>query len=204
MRKHSGVLAVAGALLVAGLAVSGCARLEHPTGGGDPQPSGQAEPTGIGVFGAAPSPSASPTPAQAAGGTCRLLDYDSVEAATGTQFQVAAASSSSGAKTCALQVLYSDYPDLVLSVVGTKADAKAFGKAAPDDANTVQGLGSAAYSRVLGASDGAGPVIEVAWLGQHAQIVSLRYTYPRGTSASTASGAVSKLVTYARAIERKR
>lgn len=203
MRKHSGVLAVAGALLVAGLAMSGCARLEHPTGG-DPRPSGQAEPTGIGVFGAAPSPSASPTPAQAAGGTCRLLDYDSAETATGTEFQVAAASTSSGAKTCALQVLYSDYPDLVLSVVGTKADAKAFGKAAPDDADTVRGLGSAAYSRIIAADGDAGPAVEVAWLGQHAQIVSLRYTYPSNTPGSTARGAVSNLVTYAKAIERKR
>ncbi|GAA3511256.1 hypothetical protein [Actinocatenispora rupis] len=195
-------LTAVGALLVAGLALTGCSRLEHPTG--DPTPAGSAAPTGVGVFGAAPSPSASPTPAQQAGGTCKLLDYDSVEAATGTRFQVAAASTASGARTCALQVLYSDYPDLTLSVVDTKADAKAFGKAAPSDASTVKGLGSAAYSRVLGAGDGAGPVVEVTWLGQHKQIVSLRYTYPKGTSATTAGRSVSKLVRYAGSIEGKR
>jgi|GEM_PF-3339205 len=201
MRTRS--VAIAGALLAGVAVLAGCDRLAHPTAN-DPSSSAPPAPAGAGDFERAPSPSPSPTPARAAGGTCTLLDYASVARATGTQFEVAAASSSSGAKTCALQVLYSDYPDLVLSVVGTEADAKAFTAAAPDDSSSVSGLGSAAYSRVLAAGNGAGPAVEVAWLGKHKQIVTLRYTYPKDVGAHTASDHVGALTRYARSIEARR
>lgn len=194
-------LALAGAALAAGLAVAGCARLEHPTAVPTPSIS---MPPGQGEYQSAPSPSPSPTPAQAAGGTCKLVDYDSVEQATGTRFEVAAASEADGASSCALQVLYGDYPALVLAVAGTDADAKAFTKAEPDGSAKVSGLGSAAYSRVLGGSGDAGPAIEIGWLGKHKEIVTLRYTYPASASTETAQGAVSKLVAYAKHLEAHR
>lgn len=194
-------LALAGVALAAGLAVAGCARLEHPTAVPTPSIS---MPPGEGQFQSAPSPSPSPTPAQAAGGTCKLVDYDSVEQATGTRFEVAAAGHADGASSCALQVLYADYPDLVLAVAGTKADAKAFAKAEPDGASTVSGLGSAAYSRVTAGSGDAGPAVEVGWLGKHHDIVTLRYTYPASASTETARAAVSKLVAYAKHLEARR
>lgn len=195
-------MTLAGALLAGVAALSGCARLEHPTAN-EPKTATPA-PVGAGEFQKAPTPSASPTPPSKAGGTCTLLDYASVRAATGTEFQVAAASSNSGAKACALQVLYSDYPSLVLSVIGTHADAKAFGKAAPDDASDVSNLGSAGYSRILAAGDGAGPAVEIAWLGKHQQIVTLRYTYPKNVGAHTARDNLGDLVGYARKVEAKR
>jgi hypothetical protein len=195
-------VALAGALLAGVAALSGCARLEHPTAN-EPKTATPA-PVGAGEFEKAPTPSASPTPPSKAGGTCTLLDYASVQAATGTEFQVAAASSNSGAKACALQVLYSDYPSLVLSVIGTQADAKAFDKAAPSDSDDVSKLGSAAYSRILAAGDGAGPAVEIAWLGKHQQIVTLRYTYPQDVGAHTARENVGKLTDYARTLEAKR
>lgn len=198
---HTRGLALAGVLLASGLAVAGCARLEHPTA--QPHPS-VSIPPGEGDFSAAPSPSASPTPAHAAGGTCKLVDYGSVEAATGTRFEVAAASTAHGAASCALQVLYSDHPDLVLAVADTQADAKAFAKAEPDGANTIKGLGAAAYSRVLGPSGSAGPVVEIAWLGRHDKIVTMRYTYSSDVGTHTASGAVGKLVAYAKNVESRR
>ncbi len=201
MRHSGGVILSTGVLLVAGLAATGCARVEHPTVA--PQPS-TSMPAGVGEFEAAPSPSPSPTPAQAAGGTCRLLDYDSIERITGTHFDVAAASTASGAHSCALQVLYSDHPDMVVSVVGTDADAKAFGKAAPDNSSTVKNLGSAAYSRVIAAGDGAGPMVEIGWLGKHSQIVTLRYTYAKDVSGDSAVGSVGRLIDYARSLEAKR
>lgn len=194
-------LVLAGAVAAAGLAATGCAQLAHPTA--KPQPT-VSIPAGENEFESAPSPSPSPTPARAAGGACKLVDYDSVERATGTRFEVAAASTANGAHSCALQVLYSDHPDLVLAIADTDADAKAFKKAEPDGVDKVEGLGSAAFSRVLAAGDDAGPVVEVAWLGKHGQIVTLRYTNPSTVSAKTASGQVDNLIGYAKRVESRR
>lgn len=201
--RGRGVALPAGALVAAGLALAGCARIEHPTAA--PAPSASV-PAGTEVFGAAPSPSPSPTPARAAGGTCRLLDYDSAQHATGTRFEVAAASTKSGAKTCALQVLYSEHPDLVVSVVGTEADVKAFNASAPDGAHGVDDLGKAAYTQVHHRDSGsdAGPAVEVTWLSGKGDIVNLRYTYPADVGDNTAGRAVDKLVAYARRIEARR
>ncbi|MGA8116090.1 MAG: hypothetical protein WCA46_20720 [Actinocatenispora sp.] len=203
MRRRGGVLMAAGALAMSGLALSGCARLEHPTVAPAPSVS---EPAGSQEFEAAPSPSPSPKPAKAAGGTCRMLDYDSAEKATGTRFEVAAASTSSGAQTCALQVLYSEHPDLVVSVVSTEADAKAFAKAAPDEAKKVDGIGKAAYSRVVDPDPdaGTGPAVEVAWLSGKGDIVTVRYTNSADVDLDTARGSVDRIVSYAKGLEAAR
>jgi hypothetical protein len=199
MRRSTAL--AAGALLATGVAVTGCARIEHPMA--DPQPS-ISVPAGVGDFQVAPSPSPAPTPAKAAGGLCTLLDYEAVARATGTQFEVAAASNSSGAQTCALQVLYSHYPDLVLSVADTKADSAAFMKAAPDGAESVRGLGKAAYVQVRAGGAGAGPAVQITWLGQKSQIVTIQYIFAKGTSFGTASKRVNSLISYATTLEARR
>ena len=99
------VLAMAGAALTISLAVTGCARLEHPTAVPEPSIS---IPPGQGEFQTAPSPSPVPTPAQAAGGTCKLIDYASVEQATGTTFEVAAASNADRMVLAFMDFLFCD------------------------------------------------------------------------------------------------
>jgi hypothetical protein len=201
--RRAGPLGVAAGLLgAAALALSGCGQAGGTGGGsGTATPS---EPAGYGVLQAAPTPSAQPTPAAAAGGSCQLLDYETVRQATGTQFAVAASTADGNAQSCALQGLYADYPDLVLSVAPTKADAKTFGKAAPTTASTVTGLGQAAYSRPLGADGAAGPGVEVDWLGKNAKLLTLSYTFPASTSPATAKALTAKLVALAKQIEAKR
>jgi hypothetical protein len=192
---------------LAGLAligVAGCGQGGGTGGGSTVSGSAASGPAGYGVLEAAPTPSAQPTPAQAAGGSCQLLDYGAVEQATGTRFAVAASTASGSAQSCALQTLYSDYPDLLLSAAPTKADAKTFGKAAPDNASTVSGLGQAAYSRRIAAGDGAGPAVQVDWLGKNAKLLTLRYTFPPGTATATATAFTPKLIAVAKAIEAKR
>lgn len=194
----AGLLAGAAALA----ALTGCGQAGG-TGGGTAQatPSG---PAGYGALEAAPTPSAQPSPASAAGGSCQLLDYGTVRQATGTQFAVAASTADGDAQSCALQGIYTDYPNLVLSVAPTKADAKTFGKAAPDTASTVDGLGKAAYSRPVGADGTAGPGVEVDWLGKNAKLLTLRYTFPASTSTGTAKALTSNLVALAKTIEGQR
>jgi hypothetical protein len=178
---------------LAGLAligVAGCGQGGGTGGGSTVSGSAASGPAGYGV--------------QAAGGSCQLLDYGAVEQATGTRFAVAASTASGSAQSCALQTLYSDYPDLLLSAAPTKADAKTFGKAAPDNASTVSGLGQAAYSRRIAAGDGAGPAVQVDWLGKNAKLLTLRYTFPPGTATATATAFTPKLIAVAKAIEAKR
>jgi hypothetical protein len=195
---------VAGALtgLAALIALAGCGQ-GGGTGGGSGTPATAAS-NGYGVLQAAPTPSAQPTPASAAGGSCQLLDYGAVQQATGILFAVAASTTNGNAQSCALQGLYTDYPDLLLSVAPTKADAKTFGKAVPSTASTVSGLGQAAYSRPVGGDGAAGPGVEVDWLGKNAKLLTLRYTFPAGTAAATAKALTPKLVALAKAIETKR
>ena len=186
----------------AALALAGCGQAGGTGGGtGAATPSEQA---GYGALQAAPTPSAQPTPAAAAGGSCQLLDYATVQQATGTPFAVAASTADGNAQSCALQGIYADYPALVLSVTTTKADAKTFTKAAPDTAATVTGLGSAAYSRPVGADGAAGPGVEVDWLGRNAKLLALRYTFPAGTAPATAKALTPQLVALAKQIEAKR
>ncbi len=201
LRRLAAVAAAASVLIV----VAGCA-------GDDTRTTARPSPSVHAFLEKAPAPAAKPAPlaagrppAAAAGGACKLLNYGTVAVSTGTDFQVAAAGGSDGTQSCVLQVLYTPYPDLRLSLADTKADAKVYAKTVvPDGAATVAGLGKSGYRVVRGADSGTGPIAEVGWLGAGPRLAVLRYTTPRYTSAAEANRLATQLVALAKKIESAR
>ncbi len=152
-----------------------------------------------GATSATPSPGP-PPPAAAAGGACKVLDYASVAAATGMRFEVAAAGGSGKAMSCVLQLIDARYPDLTLSAVPSKADARTYNNTVrPKGAKWLPGVGETAYSRTLAPVGAAGPAVEVGWLSHDGRLMSLRYTYPAGAAA--APSLVSRLAALARQVD---
>jgi hypothetical protein len=147
---------------------------------------------------AAADPGGSGWPPAAAGGACRLLDYDVVAERLGTRFDTAGAGKADSTLTCALTQQGRDYPDLTLAVTPTRADKDIFDASIrPDGAVTVPDLGRVAYRLSVRADGDAGPAVEVGWLSDKNQIVILRYTFPPGAPQQAASDLTPGLVALA-------
>jgi hypothetical protein len=133
---------------------------------------------------AKPSPVATRWPAATEGGACQLLDYDVVEQATGTAFDVAAAADRDAAFTCVLQQRGATLPDLTLTVVSTKVTAAVYRSAVvPAKSAAVPGLGLAGYRLVTPPQDGAGTAVEVGWLAGNGRMLMLRYRLSQAGAA---------------------
>jgi hypothetical protein len=136
-------------------------------------------------------------PVAAAGGLCKLLNYQQVADATGIDFDFAAA----GKSACALQVQGHDHPDLTLGAGGTKVKSDQFFSAfAPDGAEKVSGLGKAAYRAVGDPKGKAGPTAEVGWLSG-GKFYLLTYTFEPGAAKGQAGEMAVKLVTLAKGLK---
>jgi hypothetical protein len=151
----------------------------------------------------APAPVVATLPAASAGGVCGLLDYEAIEGALGTRFDVAAASTHKDTATCMVQANGAPRPDLMLSVTETAADAATFtSEVAPDGAKSVKGLGKAAYRTARAASGKAGPTAEVGWLTADKRLITLRYTCVSDEPKATAEELSVKLVELAKAVDK--
>lgn len=142
-------------------------------------------------------------PADAAGGVCRRLSFDTVARLTGIRFDIAGASGSPGqTQTCALQPLRGTVPELVFSSIPVADDLTPADYAAgyvPDAATQLDGIGQAGYSRIRTDVSGAGPRVEISWLGT-GRVYLLSVTTPRSTSRDAAALLVPKLTALGRQI----
>lgn len=206
--RHVTVRTVIGVLvgLVALIGAASCAATDRGSGG---RSSGNLGGAGPSSGDASRQPGQPDTvarpPARAAGGACKLLDYSQVKAAVGTDFHVAVARSRGDTQSCVLQVLNTAYPDLILTLAPTRADAKVFqSTVVPKGAQAVPELGKAAYSTVVGPDGAAGAAIEVGWLGDGGRILAIRYTHQTGTKSAAAGKKVAAVVALARKLESAR
>jgi hypothetical protein len=142
-------------------------------------------------------------PAASAGGACILWDYPEISKALGVTFNVAAADQADDVSTCVVQTEGASRPDLVLSIVErTEADAALFTKdLAPAKATTVKGLGKAAYQSIAPAAADHGATIEIGWLTADKQLMSLRFTFAKGTPQAEANPMAGKLVGLAKILD---
>ena len=141
-------------------------------------------------------------PASAAGGACQLLDYPMIEQATGTLFDVSAASRHGKTNTCVVRAESADRPDLALSVTPTSADAAIFAdEVVPSGGKSVKGLGKAAYRSTVAPVKGSGAGVEIGWLTGDGRLVNLRYTFATGQDRAAAEAFASKLVVLAKKID---
>jgi hypothetical protein len=162
--------------------------------------------SGCGVLDGSPEPTPEPSPepriAAVAGGACQLLDFDTVEASVGVQFEVSAAAQQEATYTCVLQRTTSSLPDLLLIVTPTSVDTPIFrNDLMPQGATLVTGLGKVAYHNIGGAGAGRGPIVEVAWLSGNNRLMTLRFTTVSGTSPADATTMATKLVDLAKKID---
>ncbi|NUS73588.1 MAG: hypothetical protein HOQ05_09320 [Corynebacteriales bacterium] len=137
-------------------------------------------------------------PASDAGGACGSVDYAVIEQTAGLRFDVAAAGTSDQARTCALRQTSHELPALVFAVRDGEFDAEGFRTDfQPGDAQGVDGLGDAAYNKVLDASDNSGPRVEIGWLtGGSARTLTL--TTAANTSPDDAKNQINGLVELAK------
>lgn len=203
-RTSSGVCAVLLGVAVM-VAVAACGSTDPASG---KRPSGKfGEVAGAGSTAEKPAQpgTAARPPARAAGGACKLLDYTQVKTAVGTDFHVAVARSRGDTQSCVLQVLNTAYPDLILTLAPTRADATVFQTAVvPKGAQKVTQLGKAAYSTVVEPDGGAGAAVEVGWLGDGGRILTVRYTHQPGVKSTAASKKTAAVVALARKLEAAR
>jgi hypothetical protein len=159
-------------------------------------------PAPAGTSSASPSASATPSipatvlptsfaPASSAGGVCAAITYAEIKAALGMQFQISAASGKSGdVQTCVLLPVAGDLPQLTFTATPLDADVTVddYGTdLVPKGATDQDGLGRAAYSRVVAATGGAGPFDEVGWLGEEtAYTLTLAFEPETGQPGATA------------------
>ncbi|MGH3737812.1 MAG: hypothetical protein ACRDT6_19700, partial [Micromonosporaceae bacterium] len=175
------------------LAVAGCGTTPENSADG-PSKASQ-----VGPSAAAPQPRDTRVPLAKLGAPCALLSYQQVDKALGVEFDIADAGKDG--TSCALQVNGHVYPDLTLTSVATKADAKGFAEQhTPDGADTVKGLGQAGYRITRSPDKGSGPRAEVGWLAK-GKIYVLRYTFEKGTSDSQAATMTTKLVALAKQLK---
>ncbi len=139
-------------------------------------------------------------PAEYAGGACQLMNFDVVNGALGTAFEVAGAGNAGDTYTCVLQRVDAQLPDLSLAVTPTVADTLIFhDKVVPKGATVLSDLGKLGYSRTLTASGGAGPGVEVGWLSGNQRLMVLKYRSTPGTGE--VSPLVPKLVDLAKKVD---
>jgi hypothetical protein len=142
-------------------------------------------------------------PAASAGGACILWDYAFIQQKIGVRFTVAAADQIDDTSTCVVQTEDGDYPNLALSVVeSTTADATLFlDTVMPDKATKLKGLGKAGYRLVSKAGGDHGPIIEIGWLSEAAQLQTLKFTFPKTTKPDTVNPMSAKLFNLAKAMD---
>jgi hypothetical protein len=142
-------------------------------------------------------------PAASAGGACILWDYAFIKKAIGVEFTVAAADQIEDTSTCVVQTEDGDWPDLTLSVVeSTKADADLFlDNLVPVKATKLKGLGKAGYRLVSSAGGDHGPVVEIGWLSEAAQLQTLKFTFAKGASTAAVNQMSTKLLALAKAMD---
>lgn len=142
-------------------------------------------------------------PAAIAGGACTLLNYETVEAATGTRFDASAAAETSDTNTCALTVDGSAYPDLTLAVTPSEVDDGTFRAVmVPPGSAPVAYLGTEAYRTTEAAKNGTGPVVEVGWLSENGRLMVLRYTFPPQAVEADVAAVASRLAELAKLVDR--
>jgi hypothetical protein len=176
MSKFLAGCVLAGCVLAAGTACTNASASSAPPH--PPAPSATASPS-------------APPPAALAGGACLLLNYDVINSALGTQFDVAAAADRSGTYTCVVQGSV-PYPDLTLSITATTLTPANFtADVKPSGATTAAKLGKIGYSTSVPATSTAGSGIEVGWLSGNDRLIIMRYTAATGATASDPTGMVS-------------
>ena len=142
-------------------------------------------------------------PAASAGGACILWDYGFIQEKIGVKFTIAAADQFDDTSTCVVQTENADWPDLALSVVeSTKADGDLFlADLMPDRARKLKGLGKAAYRLVSKPSGKHGPVVEIGWLSEAAQLQTLKFTFPAGATTAEVTQMSTRLAGLAKAMD---
>lgn len=153
--------------------------------------------------GAGTAPSRDPVPAEFAGGSCQLLDYDEIGADLGITFDVAAASQVQQTFTCVLEREGAPLPDLTFSIaLVSDLDIPTFkAKLIPSGSTVIGDLGKIGYSRVLAAGNGAGPGVEVGWFTGNQRLITLRCRLVADAPASDATALAPKLLILARRID---
>jgi len=172
-----------------------------------------------GVASPSPTPARSVAPAASAGGLCRQFTFDRVASLVGVRFEVAAASGKAGSEqVCVLQQVGVAAPDLTFSKLPLDeekdAEPPAEGDEAPlspveafrsdyqpQNAKNLGALGRAAYSRVVAAAGGGGPMLEVGWLGT-ANVFILSHTTAPGTTPAVAAKQLATVVALAKELAR--
>jgi hypothetical protein len=144
-------------------------------------------------------------PAAKAGGACRMLDYAVIRQTTGVQFTVAVATTHRSTQTCVLQAGAESRPDLTLSITPTTADSGVFAESmAPDGAQTLRGLGKAAYRITIPPRGDYGAGVEVGWLSADRRLFCLRFTFAAGQDRPAADALAPKLLALAKKVEARR
>jgi hypothetical protein len=151
----------------------------------------------------ATSVSAPPLPAAAlAGGACLLMDFKVVNAALGSQFDVAGAADKSGTYTCVLQDDSATYPNLTLSITATTlAPADFTASISPSGSKPVSNLGKIGYVVQVKATATVGPAVEVGWLSGNDRLIIMRYTFPTDSAATAATAASDGMTALARTVD---
>ena len=142
-------------------------------------------------------------PAASAGGACILWDWAFIQEKIGVKFDIAGSDQVEDTSSCVVRTADASYPTLALSVVeSTDADAALFNEnMVPAKATKLKGLGKAAYRLDSKADSDHGPSIEISWLSEAAQLQTLKFVFPKGTSDATAKGMQPKLLTLAKAMD---
>jgi hypothetical protein len=149
-----------------------------------------------------PDPPVVQPPAASAGGACILWDYGFIKQKIGVTFTVAAAGESADTSTCVVQTETGDYPDLTLAVVeSTKADGTTFLDTMPPKATKLKGLGKAGYRLITPARGDRGPIVEIGWLSEAAQLQTLKFTFAKGASKADVTAMSGKLLNLAKAMD---
>jgi hypothetical protein len=142
-------------------------------------------------------------PAASAGGACILWDYAFIQKQIGVRFTVAAADQIDDTSTCVVQTEDGNWPDLALAVVeSTTADGKLFlDSLMPANATKLKGLGKAGYRLIAPAGGGHGPVVEIGWLSEAAQLQTLRFTFPKDAKTAAVTQMSGRLLNLAKAMD---
>ncbi len=174
-------------------ATAGCGELDHKRGDAKASSSDTGKSSNSAPKTPSPSLGKVVPPAADAGGLCKSLDYQTIHDTVGLDFDVAAPSQSNGTQACAVQSTSSELPSLTLSAITTQVSAKDFTDTfQPQDGKKLDGVGEAAYSKINGAGNGAGPSIEIGW-STGKQIYTLALLTKQGTSDGDANGYIAKL-----------
>ena len=149
-----------------------------------------------------PDPPVVQPPAASAGGACILWDYGFIQQKIGVAFTVAAAGESADTSTCVVQTETGQYPDLALAVVeSSKADGTTFLALMPPKASKIKGLGKAGYRLTTPARGDRGPIVEIGWLSEAAQLQTLKFTFAKGAAPDQVAAMSGKLLTLAKAMD---